>query len=45
MDTGDGERHGGSGMYEDNNGKGLMVLSFLLVVAYLLCNFFLDTFH
>ena len=41
----DTQGHGESRMYDDNNGKGLMFLSFLLVVAYILCNFVLDTFH
>ena len=45
MDSNDVERHGGSRMYDDNNGKGLMLLSFLLVVAYVFCNFVLDAFH
>ncbi len=30
-------------MYEDNNGKGLMYLSFALVLAYIVCTFVLDT--
>ena len=37
--------HGGREMYDDNNGKGLMYLSFALVVAYIVCNFVLETFH
>jgi hypothetical protein len=35
----------GDGMYDDNNGKGLMYLSFLLVFAYLICNIVLSSFH
>ena len=35
----------GEEMYEDNSGKGLMYLSILLVVTYVICNFVLERFH
>jgi hypothetical protein len=43
MDTGP-EIDGGE-MYDDNSGKGLMYLSFLLVAAYVICNFVLERFQ
>ena len=39
------DAHGGSSMYDDNNGQGLMFLSFALVLAYLVCSFVLEASH